>query len=131
MAGITSPIILLPTARCLPPRKLRTIVADLFRGMMVTRNPSLFQCLPAEKEHELDTSPRFVLMKAELADLKRNLLRKNRIAAATRSMERHGKYGHKNSAAYKKPSPLNVRGKPIMNFNPSVSTVPASLAFVD
>ena len=51
-------------------REIRTIVADLFRGMTVRRNPSLFHCLPAEKKEELEASPEFILLKGELDVLK-------------------------------------------------------------
>jgi hypothetical protein len=50
--------------------KLRTIVADLFRGMTVSRNPKLFQCLPAEKKYEFETSREFISMITELENLK-------------------------------------------------------------
>jgi hypothetical protein len=47
------------------------IVADLVRGMTVSRNPNLFQCLPAENKHELEMSPEFISMRTELEKLKR------------------------------------------------------------
>lgn len=50
--------------------KIRTIVADLFRGMTVARNPNLFHCLPAEKKAELEASPEFTSMDSELKLLK-------------------------------------------------------------
>ncbi|KAJ4507506.1 hypothetical protein HRR83_004084 [Exophiala dermatitidis] len=50
--------------------KIRTIVADLFRGMTVARNPNLFHCLPAEKKAELEASPEFTSMDNELKLLK-------------------------------------------------------------
>ncbi|KAL6240235.1 hypothetical protein RBB50_012872 [Rhinocladiella similis] len=50
--------------------KIRTIVADLFRGMTVARNPDLFHCLPAEKKAELEASPEFTSMDNELKLLK-------------------------------------------------------------
>ncbi|KAK5188855.1 hypothetical protein LTR96_010859 [Exophiala xenobiotica] len=50
--------------------KIRTIVADLFRGMTVARNPDLFHCLPAEKKAELEASPEFTSMDSELKFLK-------------------------------------------------------------
>ncbi len=37
--------------------KLRNIVNDRFRTMTLCRNPELWQSLPAEKQHELESSP--------------------------------------------------------------------------
>jgi hypothetical protein len=50
--------------------KLRTIVTDLFRGMTLSRNPDLFQSLPAEKEYELEASAEFAALNGELEELK-------------------------------------------------------------
>ena len=50
--------------------QLRTIVADLFRGMTVPYNPNLLQSLPAEKKYEIETSPEFVALERQLQDLK-------------------------------------------------------------
>jgi hypothetical protein len=51
--------------------KLRTIVADLFRGMTVSHNPDLLQELPAEKKHKLKTNSEFVALTEELESEKR------------------------------------------------------------
>ena len=50
--------------------KLRTIVADLFRGMTVSHNPNLLQSLPAEQKHDFETSPGFAATTEELENLK-------------------------------------------------------------
>jgi hypothetical protein len=99
--------------------------------MTATRNPSLFQCLPAEKEHELETSPEFVSMKAKPADLKAQPPSEERDRRRREIYVEPQKIQTQNSAAYKKPSRVNVLQKLMMNPNPSVATVPASSAFVD
>jgi hypothetical protein len=49
---------------------LRATVADIFRGMTVSRNPNLLQPLHAEKKYGLETSLEFVALGRELEDLK-------------------------------------------------------------
>ena len=49
--------------------QLRTLVADLFRGMTVPHNPNLLQTLPAEQEYEIETSSEFVALDGELQEL--------------------------------------------------------------
>lgn len=49
--------------------KGRTIVADLFRGLTVSRNPNLSQCLPAEKQFELESTHEYVALNDEIAAL--------------------------------------------------------------
>ena len=49
--------------------ELRSIVNDLFRGMSLSRNPDLWQSLPAEKRVELETRPEFSALNKELEDL--------------------------------------------------------------
>jgi len=50
--------------------ELRSIVNDLFRGMTLSRNPYLWQSLPAEKKHELEACLKYVILCRELEDLK-------------------------------------------------------------
>ncbi|RSL83113.1 hypothetical protein CEP52_016802 [Fusarium oligoseptatum] len=45
----------------------RTLVLDLFRGLTIPRNPSLWQCLPAKQQYDCDTS-------AEMMDINREIL---------------------------------------------------------
>jgi hypothetical protein len=45
--------------------KLRSIVNDRFRSMTLCRNPELWQSLPAEKQHELESSPEFTAIEQE------------------------------------------------------------------
>ncbi|KAF1964847.1 hypothetical protein BU23DRAFT_630332, partial [Bimuria novae-zelandiae CBS 107.79] len=47
----------------------RTDIADLFRSLLITRNPELWQSLPAEKRHELEQSAEFKDIEAKLKDL--------------------------------------------------------------
>lgn len=49
--------------------KGRTIVADLFRGLTVPRNPNLSQCLPAEKQFDLENTPDYVALSGDIAIL--------------------------------------------------------------
>ena len=49
--------------------KGRTIVSDLFRGLTVPRNPNLSQCLPAEKQFELENTPEYVVLNDEITTL--------------------------------------------------------------
>lgn len=49
--------------------KPRTIVNDRFRAMTLTRNPELWQSLPAEKQHELENTPKFLAIEEELEQL--------------------------------------------------------------
>lgn len=46
--------------------KGRTLVADLFRGLTVPRNPNLWQCLPAEKQYELENKEEYLALKEEI-----------------------------------------------------------------
>lgn len=50
--------------------ELRSIVNDLFRGLSLPRNPKLWQSLPAEKQHELENSSKYIDMEEEIAALK-------------------------------------------------------------
>jgi hypothetical protein len=70
-------------------------------------------------------------MKAKLADLKAQPPSEERDRRRGEIYVEPQKIRTQNSAAYKKPSRVNVRKKPMMNFNPSVAIVPASSAFVD
>jgi len=45
-------------------------VNDRFRGLSLSRNPNLWQSLPAEKQHEFESSPEIFALKDELAALK-------------------------------------------------------------
>jgi hypothetical protein len=47
----------------------RTDIADLFRSLLITQNPELWQSLPAEKRHELEQSAEFKDIEAKLKDL--------------------------------------------------------------
>ncbi|KAF2007872.1 hypothetical protein P154DRAFT_568699 [Amniculicola lignicola CBS 123094] len=47
----------------------RTDIADLFRSLLITRNPELWQSLPAEKRHELEQSAEFKDIEAKLEDI--------------------------------------------------------------
>ena len=44
----------------------RSILNDCFRAMTLSRNPELWQSLPAEKQNELETSPEFITIEAKL-----------------------------------------------------------------
>lgn len=46
--------------------KPRTIVDNRFCAMTLSRNPKLWQSLPAEKQRELKNSPGFIAIKEEL-----------------------------------------------------------------
>lgn len=59
---------------------LRTVVNDLFCGMTLSRNPELWQRLPAEKQHELENTPEFVAIEEKLEQL---TLKSNDDPAAT------------------------------------------------
>ena len=48
---------------------LRSFVNDCFRAMTLSHNPELWQSLPAEKQNELETSPEFITIEAELEAL--------------------------------------------------------------
>ena len=48
---------------------LRAIVNDRFRTMTLSRNPELWQSLPAEKQNELENSPEFSAIEEELERL--------------------------------------------------------------
>ncbi|KAH7110056.1 hypothetical protein B0J11DRAFT_586282 [Dendryphion nanum] len=47
-------------------RDHRTDIADLFRSLLLTRNPEMWQSLPAEKRHELEQSAEFKDIAAKL-----------------------------------------------------------------
>ncbi|KAI8714908.1 Chromo domain-containing protein [Fusarium sp. LHS14.1] len=47
----------------------RTLVLDLFRGLTIPRNPSLWQCLPAKQQYECDTSAEMMHIKREILAL--------------------------------------------------------------
>jgi hypothetical protein len=49
--------------------KPRTIVNDLFRSMTLSRNPKLWQSLPAEKQHKLENNEEFLALEKELDEL--------------------------------------------------------------
>ncbi|KAL8735401.1 MAG: hypothetical protein Q9166_000946 [cf. Caloplaca sp. 2 TL-2023] len=49
--------------------KPRTIVNDRFRAMTLSRNPELWQSLPAEKQHKLENTPEFLAIEEELEQL--------------------------------------------------------------
>jgi hypothetical protein len=55
----------------------RTDIRDLFRSLLITRNPELCQSLPAEKRHELEQSTEFKDVEAKLEKLSDNALSKN------------------------------------------------------
>jgi hypothetical protein len=44
----------------------RSIVNDRFRALTLSRNPELWQSLPAEKQNELENSPEFITIEEEL-----------------------------------------------------------------
>ena len=46
----------------------RTDIADLFRSLLITRNPELWQSLSAEKRHALEQSDEFKDIEAKLED---------------------------------------------------------------
>ena len=48
---------------------LRTIVNDRFRTMTLSRNPGLWQSLPAEKWNEIENGPEFSAIEEELERL--------------------------------------------------------------
>lgn len=48
---------------------LRSIVNDRFRAMTLSRNPELWQSLPAGKQNELENSPEFTAIGEELESL--------------------------------------------------------------
>ena len=49
--------------------KPRSIVNDGFRALTLSRNPELWQSLPAEKQNELENSPEFIAIEEELQNL--------------------------------------------------------------
>lgn len=49
--------------------KARTMVNDRFRAMTLSRNPELWQSLPAEKQHELENTTEFLVTEKELEQL--------------------------------------------------------------
>ena len=49
--------------------KPRTIVNNYFRSMTLSRNPELWQSLPAEKQHDLENSPEFIAIDEQLKAL--------------------------------------------------------------
>ena len=49
--------------------KPRTIVNDRFRAMTLSRNPELWQSLPAEKQHILENTSEFLAIEEELEQL--------------------------------------------------------------
>jgi hypothetical protein len=61
---------------------IRSLPSDLFRGLTVSRNPELWQSLPAEEQDELENSPEFKAIEDELENLslssKDDLATKNR-----------------------------------------------------
>lgn len=65
---------------------LRTTVNDLFRAMTLSRNPELWQSLPAEKQHELTESREYLDIEEELGQL---LHLRDDPAAQTRRKELH------------------------------------------
>ncbi|KAH6883470.1 hypothetical protein B0T10DRAFT_138645 [Thelonectria olida] len=48
----------------------RTRVLDLFRGLTIPRNPSLWQCLPAKQQYDCDTSSEITRINRELLALR-------------------------------------------------------------
>lgn len=48
---------------------IRSLPSDLFRGLTVSRNPELWQSLPAKEQDELENSPEFKAIKDELENL--------------------------------------------------------------
>ena len=50
--------------------QLRTLVSDRFRGISLTRNPELWQSLPAEKRHELESGEDFTALETEIESLR-------------------------------------------------------------
>lgn len=49
--------------------KPRIIINNRFRAMTLSRNPELWQSLPAEKQYELENSPNFIAIEQELEKL--------------------------------------------------------------
>jgi len=49
--------------------KLRSVVNDRFRGMTISRNPDLWQSLPAEEQHGLENTSEFIGIEEELQAL--------------------------------------------------------------
>lgn len=49
---------------------VRSLVADLFRGLSLTRNPDLWQTLPAEKRYELENREEYIQIENDLQNLK-------------------------------------------------------------
>ncbi|KAI4124755.1 MAG: hypothetical protein LQ347_005615, partial [Umbilicaria vellea] len=50
--------------------ELRSIINDLFRGMTLSRNPHLWESLPAEKKYDLKARTEYVAISKGLKDLK-------------------------------------------------------------
>lgn len=50
-------------------KERRTRVLDLFRGLTIPRNPSLWQCLPAKQQYDCDTSSEIMCINRELLAL--------------------------------------------------------------
>ena len=49
----------------------RTLVLDLFRQLTISRNPELWQCLPAKKQYEFHQKPEIVAITDRLSQLQR------------------------------------------------------------
>jgi hypothetical protein len=49
--------------------ELRSSVSDAFRGMTLSRNPELWQSLPAATQHELENTSEFIIIEEELEAL--------------------------------------------------------------
>ena len=49
--------------------KFRSIVNDRFRGMILYRNPELWQALQAKKQYELENTPEFITIEEEIKAL--------------------------------------------------------------
>lgn len=45
------------------------LVNDCFRTMTLSRNPELWQSLPAEKQHKLENTPEFLAIEEEMEQL--------------------------------------------------------------
>ena len=91
----------------------RKHILDLFRTFSIPRNPSLWQCLPAEKQYELENSQEFLELEEKLialeskvdnkaADYREKLLKKRRELKdrALRTAQKQQPIEHNDSPGY-------------------------------
>jgi len=91
--------------------KPRTIVNNRFHAMTLSRNPELWQSLPAEKQHELENSPEFVAMEEELEQF--SFKPKDNTAARDHRRELHAQKRKLVSEGLRRCQKLQLRNCPL------------------